>query len=114
MWFNGNRRIGEWMNEWIVTDWVVGDGLSLLSPFPTVVDANSTPQSAPPLELDDLGAMQRLRPPGQLDLSSAMAHKAITPEDDLLTAQGRWSTMNHGLQKLTYQSAFVKIFKNID
>ena len=53
-----------------------------------MVDSNSTPQSAPPLELDDLGAMQRLRPPTGLDLSAAIAHKAITPEDDLLTAQG--------------------------
>ena len=56
-------------------------------------NSTSTPQSAPPLELDELGggAMQRLRPPppAGLDLSAAIAHKAITPEDDLLTAQGQ-------------------------
>ena len=55
-----------------------------LSFFRAVVEGDST-------SLHDgvgNGAMQRLRPPG-LDLSSAVAHKAITPEDDLLTAQAR-------------------------
>ena len=84
-------------------DRIISDAILLSRAVVESNNSTSTPQSAPPLELDDLGggAMQRLRPPppAGLDLSAAIAHKAITPEDDLLTAQGQNMTDGFGLQQ---------------